>query len=139
MLPEGSVYVQHYSTDSGSSYETHVFQSDGQGGFQALAYRWDSSESEAALVEQVRIEALAENPSVVWYSPGPINHLVPSQSFIGYHPQIYSLQFNVGSQIADWNKEGYFSSKLTQTELQSLDRMADLNDESASWEVKVRA
>ena len=139
VLPQGAVYVQHYSTESGAPFETHTFQSNGKGQYHAAAYRWNPDGQDAELVEQVGMLPLPEKPSVIWYSPAPIRSLEPSLSFLGYHPQINSRQFHVGDQLKNWSRRGFFHRKLKAADLDSLSPMAGLDDPRASLEQRVRS
>lgn len=139
VFPEGAVLVRHFDTLQGHRHETHVYWALGDGKFRAAAYRWNASQQEAGLVENSEISPISGKDSPQWFSPGPERRLDPQLALIGFIPQFNTRQLNVGNQLGDWGNLGLLSVELKSKQLIGLPRLASLEDDTASVELKVRS
>ena len=139
LFPEGSVLVQHFDSEPGNPFETHVYWSHHDGKFRAAAYHWGEGSTEAKLVKSASIVSLPGNDSLKWFSPGPERMLDPGLAVIGIVPQFNTRQLNLGQQISEWSRQGLLNKKIRQQDLKGLPRLVSLNDESASLERKVHS
>lgn len=138
-FPQNTTVVQHFDTPGGQRHETHVFISNGDGTFRAIAYRWDENQTGAALVEHSEIIPLPGSDSLMWFSPGAESSNNPELSLVGFVLQLNSRQLNRGNQLREWRERGWLDSKLTDTVIEDWPRLASLEDTEASIEHRVRS
>jgi hypothetical protein len=139
VFPAGSQLVQHFESLSGDNYETHLYQSNGDGTFQASAYRWTSESKDEEIIVQSEFLALPWEESTMWLSPGPVAKLNPKTAVFGFQPQFHARQLNVGNQLRDWNERGWFKSPLKKKALAALRNLHRVDDESASGIERIRS
>ncbi len=132
-FPEDSVIIQHFDTTDERRFETHVYESNGDGSFRAAAYRWNESQSQAWLAHHSEIVALPGAGSLKWFSPGAEQTLRPELSLVGFVLQLNARQLHRGNQLGIWESRGWINQVGAWQSLVALD------DTSASLEDRVRS
>lgn len=139
VFPAGTQIVQHFENLAGNSYETHLYQSNGDGTFKASAYRWNSESKDANIIGQSEFLPVPWDSTNMWLSPGPVAKLDPKTAIFGFQPQFNTRQLNVGNQLSDWNKRGWFESRLKTRELAAFPKLPSVHDESIEAIDRIRS
>lgn len=138
--PPGAMIVQHYALDSsGAPFETHVLWLTGGRLARAAAYRWMADGRDAVLVEDSEVVPLPRQTTRRWFSPGAEQQLHLDFVVCGFLLPVNTRQIHHGKQIEEWNARGWFTPRLSDEEIAGLPRLASIDDESATPEVRVRS
>lgn len=139
VFPEGAQIVQHFENKMGNSHETHLYQSNGDGTFKASAYRWTARSRDASIIGQSEFLPLPWDESTMWLSPGPVARLDPKTAIFGFQPQFHALQLNVGGQLLEWSKRGWFKKPLNKSTVASMTKLHSADDQSIPEIERIRS
>lgn len=156
-LPPGAVVVQHFATEDGRPFETHVYWFTAQAP-RAGAYRWSRDRRDAALVRDSEIVDLPGNPPRRWHSPGAEKELNLDATVSGFVLQLSAAQLNREvsqpdalraekpsashakiNQLALWSRRGWLATPLRKDDIARLPRLAALDDAASPVELRVRS
>ncbi len=139
VFPEGAMVVEHFEDARGTPHETHLYQSNGDGTYRASAYRWSAETGDARLVERSEFQPLRSDAATMWLSPGPVARLDPTTAIFGFQPQFNTRRLNVGGQLSNWSRKGWFSQKVTRRAARQLPQMPALDEVDAPALERIRA
>jgi hypothetical protein len=137
--------LQHFMYMWGRPIETHLYESNGDGTFRASAYRWGtvsagaSENADAAIVSRSIFQPLDNDNDTMWLSPGPVVRLDPKTAIFGFQPQFTTRQLNRDGQIEKWNRSGWFTKRLTKSELEDMPKLDHLQDENVPEIERIRS
>ncbi|MDB5294328.1 MAG: hypothetical protein JWO31_311 [Phycisphaerales bacterium] len=176
-FPVGTVFVKHFELPAGTGgpphadrlgrgrrVETRLLVRDDAGGIYGASYRWRDDESDAGLVREGHVEALAEDGpdgrrQRPWYFPGPADCRVCHTAAAGYVLGINARQLNrdapppatVGgadrptehpfteNQLVAWDRLGLFEPRLPAAGLAGVPKLSPADDSAASLEARARS
>lgn len=152
-FPPGTIVIQHFALSdgpqTGQPFETHLLWFTGPRVARAAAYRWVSDGQDAHLIVDGEIAPLPGQPRRNWFSPGAEQNLNLDTVVTGFRVFLNTRQLNRDiadahtgrfvNQLAEWNKRGWFEPALMADELRSLPKLANLGDQTASVEKRVRS
>jgi glucose/arabinose dehydrogenase len=156
-FPAGTRIVQHFTTDAGVPFETHVYWfTDTKP--RAGAYRWRDDRRDAALVKESALVPIPGSPAEQWHSPGAETQLDLAATVSGFVLQLTVAQLNrdvptpampvfggraaTGStinQLLLWSRRGWLAKPLVAQDIAALPRMAALGNAEAPLELRVRS
>lgn len=161
-FPEGSVFVKNFElpTDDRAPavkrrLETRVIVRDDLGHIYGGSYRWRANLSDADLVvdsarEEITItNADGSTRAQSWFYPGRQSciqcHTRESGGVLGlntpqnHRPHLFTETGVTDNQLRAWNHVGYFSPTVDEASLADLQKLAAIDDTSASVEHRVRS
>ncbi len=161
-FPAGSVFLKHFDlqTDEDNPatrrrLETRVLVRDDQGWVYGGSYKWREDGSDADLVINSETEVVEIATSgggsrqQTWFYPGRQDclscHTRQSGGVLGLHTaqnwrDVFFPQTGVtDNQLRAWNHAGYFQPPIDETALPGLPRMAAIDDDTASVELRARS
>lgn len=152
-FPEETIVIQNFEESDGprvgQSFETHVMWFTGPRTVRAATYRWNGDGDEARLVQDGAVIPLPGQPNRNWFSPGAEQNLNLDTVVVGFRVPINTRQLNreikgnqTGAsinQVMAWNNQGWFDSELETATIDSLPKLAELDDQTTSLEKRVRS
>lgn len=161
-FPAGSVFLKHFDLPVDETnpavlrrLETRVLVRDDQGWVYGGSYKWREDGSDADLVVHNQAEDIEIATSgggtrtQTWFYPGRQDclacHTRQAGGVLGLHTAQNNLAaFFSGTGVTDnqlraWNHAGYFEPSIQESTLPDLPRMAAIDDEAASVELRARS
>jgi uncharacterized repeat protein (TIGR03806 family) len=161
-VPPGTVFVKHFemalderAPDQRRRLETRLLVAAQSGSFYGVTYKWNSSETDAEIVLEAQTEVLrvvdadgAEREQPYFY-PGPRDCISCHTSSAGYVLGLRTRQLNHDfayasgqpalNELLAWSDLGLLDRNFSEADLASAPRLANISDESASLELRVRS
>ena len=141
-FPQGTTIIQHFDTTKGHRLETRIYRATDSDCFEAAAYRWHESQSEALLVSDPEIVSPPGEPERYWLSPGQESCLNLETVVSGFQLPLTTRQLDVRpnngpTQLAMWRQRGWL--RVAPNKFTGATRLVALDDPGASLEAKVRS
>lgn len=138
-FPAGTIFIKHFELRR--RLETRLLVVDGTGGGYGVTYRWRADGSDAELLPDEATEPLGTQ---TWTYPSRSDclacHTVNSGFVLGVKTRQLNRPLASGvNQIWEWSESRAFIASLKEVYLASYDRLAPLDDSSASLDLKVRS
>jgi glucose/arabinose dehydrogenase len=141
-FPTGTVFIQHFDTDTGTRLESHLYWAKTEHCFQAAAYRWNADQNQATLVEDSEIISHPGFESRYWFSPGFEECLNLNTTVTGFVLELNTRQLNYAAakdinQLSEWRQRGWLAVAAEQ--LNDSPKLVALDHPTATVEEKVRS
>jgi uncharacterized repeat protein (TIGR03806 family) len=159
-FPNGTIFVKHFELPTDDTnpvikrrLETRFLIRDSNGGVYGVTYKWRPDNSDADLLttsvtENVTIKTGSGTRTVTWYYPDRKDCLTCHTSNAGGVLGVKSRQMNreitypsgvTDNELRAWNHVGLFDSRLLDSELAALPRLANEKDQTRSLEDRARS
>ena len=141
-FPKGTIVIQHFDTDTSTRLESHLYWANLENCFQAAAYRWNSDQNQATLVEDSEIIAHPGFESRYWFSPGYEECLNLNTTVTGFVLELNTRQLNYTSangtnQLNEWQERGWL--EVAAQQLNSGPKLVAFDHPTATVEEMVRS
>jgi uncharacterized repeat protein (TIGR03806 family) len=159
-FPNGTVFVKEFDLPVDDTnpavkrrLETRFLVRDHDGGVYGVSYKWRPDHSDADLLatsvtEDVTIKTASGTRMQTWYYPSREDcltcHTANAGGVLGVKTRQMNREMTYPSGITDnelraWNHAGIFDSKLTDSELAKLPKLANADDQTRTLEDRARS
>jgi uncharacterized repeat protein (TIGR03806 family) len=160
-FPPGTVFIKHFELATDEEHpqvkkrlETRLLVVDGTGNGYGATYKWKGDNRDAellatSLTEKVDIRTAKGSRTQTWYYPSRADCLTCHTSSAKFVLGVKTRQLNrdftdpaagmSANQLRTWNTLGMFLSRIDESKIPTLSRLAALDEAKAGLELRARS